>query len=87
MTKPKAKPVSTFRVDLDELEKLTTSLESDAIDLDAALEAFEKGSELVNRLQTQLEAAELKITRIQSQASKSTTTTAEPSTKAETYTE
>lgn len=67
MTKPTAKSASTFKEDLAELETLTTQLESDDIDLDAALEAFEKGSELVDRLQSQLEAAELKITQIQAQ--------------------
>lgn len=72
MTKPIAKSASTFKEDLAELETLTTQLESDDIDLDTALEAFEKGSELVSRLQSQLEAAELKITQIQAQASGST---------------
>lgn len=72
MTKPTAKSASTFKEDLAELETLTTQLESDDIDLDTALEAFEKGSELVGRLQSQLEAAELKITQIQAQTSGAT---------------
>lgn len=68
MTKPK--PASSFRGDLEELESITQRLEDESIDLDEALVAFERGNELVGRLKTQLEAAELRVKAIGSQSDK-----------------
>jgi exodeoxyribonuclease VII small subunit len=68
MTKPK--PVSSFRGDLEELESITQRLEDESIDLDEALVAFERGNELVGRLKTQLEAAELRVKAIGNQSDK-----------------
>ncbi len=60
-----AKPDSTFRDKLAELETITTQLEGDGVDLAEALQAFERGSQLVTELQRQLDDAELKIRQIQ----------------------
>lgn len=63
MTKPK--PVSSFRDNLTELEGITQALESEAIDLEEALQSFERGSELVAKLKQQLETAQLRVQEIQ----------------------
>ncbi|MDQ5944051.1 MAG: Exodeoxyribonuclease 7 small subunit [Patescibacteria group bacterium] len=63
MTKPK--PVSSFRDNLAELEEITQALESETIDLEEALQSFERGSELVAKLKHQLEAAQLRVQEIQ----------------------
>lgn len=59
------KPVSNFREDLAELEKITQALESDTVDLEEALKSFERGSELVSSLKRQLDAAQLRVQEIQ----------------------
>lgn len=58
------KPASNFRDDLAELEKITTALESDDVDLTQAIDYFARGTELATSLQDQLNAAELKIQSI-----------------------
>ncbi len=63
MTKPK--PVSSFRDDLAELEKITQALEKDEVDLEEALKSFERGNELVLRLKQQLDTAQLRVQEIQ----------------------
>lgn len=63
-----AKPNSSFRDELAELETITQKLEDDAIDLDEALDAFERGSQLVGKIKQQLDAAEIRITKIQNSA-------------------
>lgn len=62
-----AKPASNFREALAELERLTTALEADDIDLDEAIAHFEAGSELALSLQKQLAEAEQKIKKIKLQ--------------------
>lgn len=67
------KPVSTFRDKLQELDKITTALESDDIDLQEAISAFERGTELAAELQDQLDKAEQQIETIRQKFSKNNT--------------
>lgn len=60
-----SKPTSSFRDALKELEAITTQLESEDIDLDEALGAFERGNELVKSLQEQLSRAEQSVQKLQ----------------------
>lgn len=58
------KSTSSFRDDLTELEAITARLEDDAVDLDEALKDFERGNQLVQRLQEQLKQAEQTVRSI-----------------------
>jgi exodeoxyribonuclease VII small subunit len=60
-----SKPTSSFRDALKELEAITSQLESEDIDLDEALGAFERGNELVKSLQEQLTRAEQSVQKVQ----------------------
>lgn len=60
-----SKPTSSFRDALKELETITSQLESEDIDLDEALGAFERGNELVKSLQEQLARAEQSVQKLQ----------------------
>ena len=60
-----SKPTSSFRDALKELETITSQLESEDIDLDEALSAFERGNELVKSLQQQLARAEQSVQKLQ----------------------
>lgn len=60
-----SKPTSSFRDALKELEEITSQLESEDIDLDEALGAFERGNELVKSLQEQLTRAEQSVQKVQ----------------------
>ncbi len=64
------KPASTFRDKLQELDKITAALESDDIDLQAAITAFERGTKLAADLQDQLDKAEQQIETIRQKFSK-----------------
>lgn len=70
-----SKPTSSFRDALKELEAITSQLESEDIDLDEALGAFERGNELVKSLQEQLNRAEQSVQKVQLHDANSTDST------------
>ncbi|MBP9827482.1 exodeoxyribonuclease VII small subunit [Candidatus Saccharibacteria bacterium] len=76
MTKTTKNTDSTirFRDALAELETITKALETDDIDLDSALEHFERGSELVAKLESELRMAELRIEQIKAKLDSDTPT-------------
>lgn len=47
-----------------ELEKITTALEADTIDLDVAIEKFERGLELSQQLKSKLASVEQRVETI-----------------------
>ncbi len=65
MTQPKpVKKQPTFGEAYEQLERITEQLESDTIDLDAAIEKFEKGLELAQLLKGRLKSAEQRVEKI-----------------------
>lgn len=62
--KPDPKSALSFKDKLQELDKITASLESDDIDLQEAITYFERGTDLAAELQDQLDKAELQIKTI-----------------------
>ncbi len=65
MNQPKVmKKQPTFAEAYEQLERITEELESDTIDLDAAIEKFERGLELAQLLKTKLKSAEQRVEKI-----------------------
>lgn len=54
----------TFGEAYDQLERITGELESDSIDLDVAIDKFEKGLELAQLLKARLKSAEQRVEKI-----------------------
>jgi len=54
----------TFGEAYEQLERITDELESDSIDLDAAIEKFERGLELAQLLKARLKTAEQRVEKI-----------------------
>lgn len=67
----KNKPQSDFKYSqaLQELEEITTYLESNEIDLDEAIKRFDRGSELAAQIEVHLQQAENKVETIKSKPS------------------
>ena len=70
-----AKPVTSFKTCLDELEKVVKELESGELSLERSLELFERGMGLSDTCRKQLEEAE---TRVEMLIRKEGRMTAEP---------
>ena len=56
-----AKPVESFEVCLDELEKVVKELEAGDLPLEKSIELFERGMGLSESCRKQLEAAETRV--------------------------
>jgi len=56
-----AKPVESFEVCLDELEKVVKELEAGDLPLEKSIELFERGMGLSEACRKQLEAAETRV--------------------------
>lgn len=54
------KPVSYKRL-ADELQQVTSDLESGELDIDEAVKCYERGLEIVRELETQLKTAENRV--------------------------
>jgi exodeoxyribonuclease VII small subunit len=54
----------TYEQALNELEGITQKLESQALELEETLTLFERGKALIQRCQTLLEKAELKVSQL-----------------------
>ena len=54
----------TYEQALNELEGITEKLESQALELEETLTLFERGKALIQRCQTLLEKAELKVSQL-----------------------
>jgi exodeoxyribonuclease VII small subunit len=54
----------TFGEAYEQLERITEELEGDSIDLDVAIEKFEKGLELAQLLKARLKSAEQRVEKI-----------------------
>ena len=54
----------TYEQALNELEDITEKLESQALELEETLTLFERGKALIQRCQTLLEKAELKVSQL-----------------------
>lgn len=63
MSKKAQKPFD-YGGKMQELEALLARVESDELDVDAAIESFEKGMKLVDELESYLSTAENKIEKI-----------------------
>ena len=48
----------------DELEAMIAKLQQDDMDIDEAMQAYERGLELVKKLETYLKTAENKVTKL-----------------------
>lgn len=48
-----------------ELDEVLTALQSDDVDVDEAIELYEKGMKLANELETYLKTAQNKVTKLQ----------------------
>lgn len=55
----------SFEESLKELEKIVNELDSGSIDLDMAVEAYEKGTELKQHCEKKLKEAKLRIEKIE----------------------
>jgi exodeoxyribonuclease VII small subunit len=47
-----------------ELEEIIAQLQQDSLDIDAAIKAYERGLKLVTQLETYLQAAENKVSKL-----------------------
>lgn len=56
-----------FKKDILALEEITDKLENEELDLEKAIELYEKGVEISKRCMKTLQNAELKITKLKSQ--------------------
>ena len=65
----------TFEEALAELEGIVQKLESGDVSLDEAINAYSRGIELKNKCQQRLEAARLKVEKIQFSSENSSPTT------------
>ena len=72
---PAAKPVETFEMCLDQLEKVVKELEAGDLSLERSLELFERGMRLSDTCRKQLEEAETRVEMLIRSAGK---ITAEP---------
>lgn len=64
MTNTTTKKATSFGEAFSELERLTADLERDDIDLDVALEKFERGLQLAQQLKAKLKSVEQKVEAI-----------------------
>lgn len=65
MNQPKhVKKTQSFGDAYEQLERIAEELESDSIDLDVAIEKFEKGLELAQLLKEKLKSAEQRVEKI-----------------------
>ena len=55
----------TFEVALKELEEIVSQLDTGSIDLDKAVEAYEKGAKLKQHCEKKLKEAQLRIEKIE----------------------
>ena len=55
----------TFEAALKELEEIVSQLDTGSIDLDKAVEAYEKGAKLKQHCEKQLKEAQLRIEKIE----------------------
>jgi exodeoxyribonuclease VII small subunit len=58
---PAAKPVESFEICLDQLEKVVKELEAGDLSLERSLELFERGMRLSDTCRKQLEEAETRV--------------------------
>jgi exodeoxyribonuclease VII small subunit len=72
---PAAKPVKSFEICLDQLEKVVKELEAGDLSLERSLELFERGMGLSDACRKQLEEAETRVEMLIRNAGK---ITAEP---------
>jgi exodeoxyribonuclease VII small subunit len=72
---PAAKPVESFEMCLDQLEKVVKELEAGDLSLERSLELFERGMGLSDTCRKQLEEAETRVEMLTRKAGK---LTAEP---------
>ena len=72
---PAAKPVESFEMCLDQLEKVVKELEAGDLSLERSLELFERGMGLSDTCRKQLEEAETRVEMLIHKAGK---ITAEP---------
>jgi exodeoxyribonuclease VII small subunit len=72
---PAAKPVESFEICLDQLEKVVKELEAGDLSLERSLELFERGMSLSDTCRKQLEEAETRVEMLIRNAGK---ITAEP---------
>ena len=62
--KPKTEKTSTFEASLQELEVLVGKMEDGELELDDALQSFERGIELLRTCQDTLKDAELRVKQL-----------------------
>ncbi len=59
----------TYQTLSDELESLLADMQDDSLDIDQALEQYERGLELISQLEKHLQTAETKIITLRAKAS------------------